>query len=506
MRIEAGARFHRRARERQRGGLRLAWRRGTSLGALVACLALAQDALAWTDYYVDATGGDDTRAGTSPGEAWKTLSKVRSGSYRPGDAIYLRRGRSWNEVLELSAAGTRAQPLKLGAYGSGAKPIIYELTLRGDYWVVEDIMVDHRKQAGDALRLRNARHCVLRRLTVRNGLNDGIDVQLADGVLIEDCLVHHFLAGSFTNQVDAHGITATRTDGVTIRRTEVHHVSGDSFQSDPSRTLSTPSDNILIEDCHFWTSPLDQHFNEHWRAGERPGENAIDTKICKDPALVGSARRMRITLRNVRAHGWKRDGYIDNKAAFNLKEKIEAVFDGVTVYDCEIAFRLRGSLGNAIVALKNAVIYDCEKAVRAESNLHSLQVLNCTFGENIGAHFELAPSSNTNLGTWSLLNTAFVGSAPFVATDRSNRAISPSEFLDSRRYDYRPRGGSLLLKAGLTLSAVPRDRDGKLRTTPYDVGAYQISGTAPPDPEPRPQPEEPPAPPAPPVNLRIVEK
>ena len=91
-------------------------------GFLVAAL-LAASAPAAT-YYVDASGGSDSAAGTSTGAAWKTISKVNGRSYQPGDSILFKRGGVWREQLTLSSAGNASAPITWGAYGAGPAPSI----------------------------------------------------------------------------------------------------------------------------------------------------------------------------------------------------------------------------------------------------------------------------------------------------------------------------------------------------------------------------------------------
>jgi len=400
---------------------------------IAACLSmLTSIGCAVQTYYVDATNGDDANSGDSAEAAWRTMAKVSEQTFQPGDKILLKRGETWPEHLEISedADGAEANPIIFSAYGSGEAPVIRRLTTRGDYIIFERLIVDHNKESGDAVRTRGAKHCVLRNMIIRNGLADGIDMADADGSLIDSCLIHHFMAGSFTEQADAHGIVATDTQGLIIRDTEVHHVTGDSFQADPGRSPEI-SDNILIENCHFWTSPLEEDFNDRWFAGQTPGENAIDTKVAKTE--WESAKRMRITVRNIRAHGWINDGYIGNRAAFNMKEKIEAVFDGVTVYNCEIAFRLRGSRGNANNTITNALIHDCEKAVRAENGLSRLKIHNSTFGDNIDIDFQITNGNASE--TWDLRNNVFASGKPSVANGNSIKAVTGADFLDNSQAD-----------------------------------------------------------------------
>ena len=199
---------------------------------------------------------------------------MNSASFLPGDTVLFERGNSWNEDLVVDSGATVSQRITFSSYGTGPAPIVRRLIIDGDYMAFENMIVDHQRLPGDAVRVR-AKNVILRSLIIRNGANDGVDATDADGLLIDSCLIHHFLAGSFANQVDAHGVIASDIQGLTIRNTEIHHVSGDSFQTDSTRSVNVPA-NILIENSHFWTGPLQEDFLA-WNTGEVPGENAIDT-------------------------------------------------------------------------------------------------------------------------------------------------------------------------------------------------------------------------------------
>jgi len=77
-----------------------------------------------TTYYVDASGGDDFNDGLSPQTAWKTISKVNSMDFKPGDTILFKRGEIWREQLIVPSSGTEGNPITFGAYGEGEKPKI----------------------------------------------------------------------------------------------------------------------------------------------------------------------------------------------------------------------------------------------------------------------------------------------------------------------------------------------------------------------------------------------
>ncbi|MFB3785268.1 MAG: right-handed parallel beta-helix repeat-containing protein [bacterium] len=77
-----------------------------------------------TDYYVDAVQGNDAGGGTSVNAPWKSIAKVNSRSFNPGDQILFKRGGVWKEMLVAPSSGSASNPVTLGAYGSGDKPVI----------------------------------------------------------------------------------------------------------------------------------------------------------------------------------------------------------------------------------------------------------------------------------------------------------------------------------------------------------------------------------------------
>lgn len=77
-----------------------------------------------TVYYVS-TSGSDSNAGTSTDKPWKTLSKVNSFTFKPGDQILFKRGEEWYGTITTKSGGVSGSPIIYGAYGTGDKPKIY---------------------------------------------------------------------------------------------------------------------------------------------------------------------------------------------------------------------------------------------------------------------------------------------------------------------------------------------------------------------------------------------
>lgn len=70
-----------------------------------------------TAYYVDPDGGNNTKDGKSPANAWHDLSQASAKIYEDGDAILLKCGGVWREKLQLNGTGRpNYKNLLVGAY------------------------------------------------------------------------------------------------------------------------------------------------------------------------------------------------------------------------------------------------------------------------------------------------------------------------------------------------------------------------------------------------------
>lgn len=94
---------------------------GASVMAMVAAFAAAAAADGLT-YFVDCDRGDDASSGATPEQPWRTLGRVSSAEFGPGDTILFQRGMRCEGVLEAKGSGTPDAPIVVSAYGQGAKP------------------------------------------------------------------------------------------------------------------------------------------------------------------------------------------------------------------------------------------------------------------------------------------------------------------------------------------------------------------------------------------------
>lgn len=94
-----------------------------------------------TTYFVDATNGNDSLDGQSSSSAWKTIAKVNSTSFSPGDNILFKKGEIWRDQLNVLSSGAPGNPITFSSYGSGVNPVIKRSELF-NAWTEESMVLD----------------------------------------------------------------------------------------------------------------------------------------------------------------------------------------------------------------------------------------------------------------------------------------------------------------------------------------------------------------------------
>lgn len=444
------------------------------VAALVACLAAGGDgtmtgqalpaAPAPGRVWHVAPGGDGDGSPTAP------LGTIQSAIDRaqPGDTVLVASG-SYPEALRSVRDGQPGRPIVVRAPTS--RSAIVEsaespLLVAHAHHQFEGLVFDGRFAPVDAVRVGTAAaNLVLRDVEVRRSGRDCVDIAGASDVLVEGATIHHCLWWDGERR-DAHGVVAGAVRRLTLRDTEVHTFSGDALQVDPGRR-EPGWDEVRVEGCRLWLKPLEEATNG-FPAGQTPGENAIDTK-----AAVG-APRARLTVAHTLAEGFT--GAIGNQAAFNLKENIQVLIDGVTVRNSDVAFRVRGpgKSGGAEVEIRNAVVELVRVGARYEDDIARFRLWNSTFGRQVPIILKGASSRRT---VPDVRNTAVLGKRlPRGLSGRGNLALGPDAFVNAAGGDYRLARGSRAIDAGVPLPEVATDREGRSRPSGrgWDVGAYEF--------------------------------
>ena len=159
--------------------------------------------------FVDDVKGDDGKPGTSADTAWRSVGKVNSRVWGPGDAVLFRRGGKWEAGLNLKGGGDRGKPVTVGAFGDGPRPRIDGVREHavfisdGSWWTIQDLEVTTDPEYGrtgvkvvsNAMKDLPKGIRILNVVSFDNGAS-GIAVGSEwekgngyDGVVIENCLV-----------------------------------------------------------------------------------------------------------------------------------------------------------------------------------------------------------------------------------------------------------------------------------------------------------------------------
>lgn len=108
--------------------------------SVAVCLSFFASVQAKT-YYVS-TSGNDQNSGQSVKAPWKTIDKVNSVQFLPGDKILFKRGDMWvgsSTSVLIPRSGSDKGYVAYGAYGKGEKPVLTEAKIRSapEEWVNE---------------------------------------------------------------------------------------------------------------------------------------------------------------------------------------------------------------------------------------------------------------------------------------------------------------------------------------------------------------------------------
>lgn len=207
-------------------------------------------------YYVSSSVGNDANSGTALSSPWKSLSKVNSTSFEPGDSILFKRGDVWiADALIVSSSGTQGSPIIFGAYGSGNLPKIdgnesssfpnwYKgvLQIIGKNWVT----VEH-------LELTNVQKHIVT-------LSGDSASATSTAVVIRNCILHVNGSGYMGIYVGNLGTQGSVTN-ITIDNNTIYDISWNGIRVAKGATNSTISNNVIYNCVHqgidFWRDPGD---------------------------------------------------------------------------------------------------------------------------------------------------------------------------------------------------------------------------------------------------------
>lgn len=427
------------------------------------CLAAAQAPAEAADYYVDnAVSASGSGSITSP---FKT---IQEGLIRlaPGDALWIRgdaAGRVYTETPSLPVSGTATQPITVHAYPN-EKVILTgssgtRLSIARDHWVFDGLVIDQANVASDAVKI-NASDIVIRNAEIHGGQREGISIERASFVTIEDSYIHDFMwITSSGTRNDAHcimidtSLSASITN-IIIRRNIIERCSGDGTQifGVTGQSIASYAKNVQFLGNTFIDGT------------SQPGltENALDFKAA-DTVLVKGNTML---------------GYKNNKTIVIQKGSRNITIDGNVLGGGLSGIEMRQEGGAAFLQENNRVtrnlIRDMSSYALKVDGVVNLTVANNTLA-NIGAEtfrFEStlgsttpsvngglikntlsynarsAPSGVALLSNVDVGNNGWFGAAAGGLGRASDTVGSDPLFVDATRDDYRLAAGSPAIDRG----------------------------------------------------------
>lgn len=210
-------------------------------------------------FYVDAVGGNDAAAGTSPATAWRSLTQASAAELRPGDRLLLKRGVRWSGTLAIGGSGSGANRIVIDAYGSGRAPLITTggcVRLLGSWITVRDLAVDGCDWAG--IELRGNHEIVAANRSSHNVVGVSVHLGSSDNLIDHNILVANNRMSVLTqsptdDDSGAFGIALNGDRNVVVHNT----ISGsDAFSYDYGRDGSAIEiyggrDNVVLYNLAF---------------------------------------------------------------------------------------------------------------------------------------------------------------------------------------------------------------------------------------------------------------
>lgn len=211
---------------------------------VVVCLIAGATAVA-TTYHLDAEDGSDANDGTSPHSAWRTLGKVNSHVFAPGDRILLKAGCTWTGQLWPKGSGRATRPIVVTSYGGETRPRVCG---EGKHF--------------EALRLHNQQHWEIGNLEITNAGADGPAPRAGVRILGENAGV---LSRVYLGDLDVHDVNGHNTEGRDAGKCNA----GVLFDV-IGRQVRTSFDDVLIEGCRVHS--CDRTGIKIWTDWNRQGE------------------------------------------------------------------------------------------------------------------------------------------------------------------------------------------------------------------------------------------
>jgi M6 family metalloprotease-like protein len=329
-----------------------------------------------TTYYVDATSGSDSNTGLTTSSPWKTINKVNTSIFLPGDSILFKRGQMWQETLIPPSSGTSGNNITFGAYATGDLPKIdgstrdYCVDGKKDYITITDLQLASPRQYGIAHTKWNS-----------SGTELSTPGWIIKNCTFTNCGVYLFGPDTIVQENVFVGPSAiTTTSGAVIFRGAVAmncSVLGNTISGYVSRGV------WFLNAAHSPTVNDNVIHDIGYTPGGTGGGYGIDFDGYGKP-ITGTVTALRNTVYNCSANGIEMENCSDGSVI--SKNLIHDCPTGIFCLNYEACARYaeqRGNDVNGVVAYN--IIYHCRNGITL-NNVSGVDVWNNTLYDGLGSY------------------------------------------------------------------------------------------------------------------------
>lgn len=322
-----------------------------------------------TDYYFSSVSGDDSRTAAQAQNSstpWKTIGKLNDyfASIQSGDRIFFKRGETFYGTIIPTTSKTYSTPVIIGAYGTGAAPVITGFTTVSSWTSIGNGVYESSSGVTALADLR---------VVTMNGVNQPMgrfpDIDAAKGgYMNQDSDNDDGSAGAVVNQFTDAELPASTTVNlkdaeIAIRRSRFQLYPSYKVTAHSGRTLTySPAYNFDTNDGYFiqnhpWTvtkqgewyfNPTSKKLRMHF--GTSTPSNFV-VKVASLDYLVNMSRVKGLVIRDLDMQG------ANNKAIYGDLSKVSILnnsirfatrnaIDLVDAVDCRIDSNYIEDIGN----------------------------------------------------------------------------------------------------------------------------------------------------------------
>ena len=486
-------------------------------------------------YYVDNSNGRDTNNGLSENTPWKTIAKVNSVSFVPGDQILFKRGETWKAILTPLTSGIAGSPIVFGSYSTGPLPIIdcensrwTSVDMDGkSYLTFQELDCRAGPYYGLAAETNGADHITVQDCVITGAAYNGIRIANSQYILVENChisdcdssgiaFVKNILYSRAHNNVVHDCFEAGIMLGETITTNQgcyYNEIDGnDCYANKIGGLYLNRADHNLIHDNHFHHNIGG---NEPYGIGVRSGSyNEIYDNEINDNAVHGievfSADTSASMPLDYTSNGNKiYQNKIYNNALSGIAITSPTVY-GARPVSNEVYYNLIYDNGGAGFGVTESVV---------SSGNTGNKLYNNTIVGNLGIYggsLELSGIYFSNTGGWDVKNNivadnvkaelqcsgnntptithghnlyhrtsgdlvehpyhVYYDATEIVAGFEAMAVVTDPLFVDETNHDYHLQSTSPAINAGTDVS-LTTDYDGNPISGQPDIGAYEYKGT-----------------------------